>query len=672
MTQPRRGSAGKSASVWLVYFVVITAGLATKPMVAASSSAVKIPDTGQTIDVTTTLGEDSDYTINPPSYTDNGDGTITDNVTGLMWQKIDAGESTWDAAVARAGSISIGGHTDWRLPTILELYGILNLNNGNPAAMNLTYFPVNPAGAAEYWWTSEIYAGDATKVWSVNAGGGLGPKAKTETLSAGGAAHFHARYVRGTKQVGGRNFVNNGNGTITDTDTGLMWTQVPGAAATWTGALSYAEGLTLAGHTDWRLPNIKELQSLVDYSLATALNPASALAPINRTMFPTATTPATAYWSSTAVRAGAGAPTRAWLVEFGVNNAVPAANGPGRNYQGLISYEVMTSSYPAFAVRGPVTDAAEPGTTGTARLVNIATRVAVGGAAGSPIPGFVLSGSGTKSILVRAVGPTLASFGVGGVLADPRLSLLTGPTTITTNDNWLATDAATMSAAGAFALAAGSKDATLVASLSPGAYTAPVAAVESDSGVVLLEVYDAASTTATTLVNASTRAYVGTGDSVLIPGFVIGGNGTLRLLIRAVGPTLGSFGVEGALADPTITLYRGTAALATNDNWSSAANAAAIASTATAVGAFALPTGSRDAAILTTLEPGAYSAIISGVGNTTGTVLMELYAVAGTTTAPPSSTSVVAAGATRTRRVSGLQAGSLYSIRMRVRGAAGA
>jgi hypothetical protein len=173
--------------------------------------------------------------------------------------------------------------------------------------------------------------------------------------------------------------------------------------------------------------------------------------------------------------------------------------------------------------------------------------------------------------------------------------------------------------------------------------------------VVLLEVYDAASTTTTTLVNASTRAYVGTGDNVLIPGFVIGGNGTLRLLIRAVGPTLGTFGVDGALADPTITLYRGTAALATNDNWSSAANATEIAATVTAVGAFALAAGSRDAAILTTLEPGAYSAIISGVGNITGTVLMEIYAVAGTATTTPKATSVVAAGATLTRLVSGLQ-----------------
>jgi hypothetical protein len=112
--------------------------------------------------------------------------------------------------------------------------------------------------------------------------------------------------------------------------------------------------------------------------------------------------------------------------------------------------------------------------------------------------------------------------------------------------------------------------------------------------------------------------------------------------------------VSGALADPTITLYRGTTALATNDNWSSAANAAEIASTAVAVGAFALASGSRDAAILTTLEPGSYSAIISGVGATTGTALMELYTVAAATPTTSTPTSVVASGATLTRLASGL------------------
>lgn len=271
--------------------------------------------------------------------------------------------------------------------------------------------------------------------------------------------------------------------------------------------------------------------------------------------------------------------------------------------------------------------AATLNSTGTARLVNIATRVALGGPAGTPIPGFVLSGAGTKQMLVRAVGPTLTNFGVTGVLADPRLGLMSGNVAIASNDNWLASDAAAFTASGAFALTAGSRDSALIAPLTAGPYTAPVAATDGGSGLALLEVYDAATSSTVTVVNASTRAFVGTGASVLIPGFVISGSGSLRLLIRAVGPTLTPLGVTDALGDPTLTLYRGNATLATNDNWGAATNAAEIAATAAAVGAFALPPGSRDAALVATLPAGNYTAIVSGVGATTGTALVELYVV---------------------------------------------
>ena len=320
-------------------------------------------------------------------------------------------------------------------------------------------------------------------------------------------------------------------------------------------------------------------------------------------------------------------------------NAVTSAGGDSTNFSTATlatNYRVTLTALATYDSRGAAglsgvgntaTAAVAVGSSGTARLINIATRVALGGAAGTPIPGFVLSGAGTKQMLVRAVGPTLTTFGVTGVLVDPQLRLVSGSSTIATNDNWLSTDAATFASSGAFALTATSKDAALVSSLTAGAYSAPVSATDSGSGVALLEVYDAATSSPVNVINASTRAFVGTADSVLIPGFVISGTGSLKLLIRAVGPTLSSLGVTGVLADPTITLYRGATALATNDNWSSAINAVEISATAAAVGAFALPTGSRDAALVTTLPAGNYTAIVSGVGNTTGTALVELYVV---------------------------------------------
>ena len=269
--------------------------------------------------------------------------------------------------------------------------------------------------------------------------------------------------------------------------------------------------------------------------------------------------------------------------------------------------------------------AAEPP---SARLVNLATRAAVGGAAGTPISGFVVAGSGAKPVVVRAVGPALAGFGVAGSLADPRLAVLAGQTTVAENDNWLPGDAAAMGAVGAFALPTGSRDAAVLRPLEPGGYTAPVTAPGGAAGIALLEVYDAAPTGSSYLVNASTRAFVGTGDSVLIPGFVISGPGSLRVLLRAVGPGLTGFGVNGVLADPTVTLYRGTTALATNDNWSTGNNAAEISSAAAGFGAFALAAGSRDAALLVSLPAGSYSAVVSGVGGGTGTALVEVYAAA--------------------------------------------
>ncbi|MEY2879600.1 MAG: hypothetical protein RLZZ15_1980, partial [Verrucomicrobiota bacterium] len=264
------------------------------------------------------------------------------------------------------------------------------------------------------------------------------------------------------------------------------------------------------------------------------------------------------------------------------------------------------------------------GATGTARLINLATRAQIGGTAGTPIAGFVLSGASgaTKRVVTRAIGPGLTAFGVTGAVADPSLTLVSNNTNLATNDNWLAVDASAFTAVGAFALTANSRDAALVSTLAPAAYSAVVGA-GGGSGVALLEVYDADTATTPTarLINASTRAFVGTGEQVLIPGFVVSGTGTVKLLLRAAGPALTPFGVTGVLADPQLSLFSSasTTALATNDNWSSATNATAIAAAAASAGAFAFTSGSRDAALLVELPAGNYTATVSGVGGTTGT-----------------------------------------------------
>ena len=249
----------------------------------------KLPDTGQTTSYTTSTGEDADYVINPLSFKDNGDGTVTDNNTGLMWQKTDGGEMTFEKAVTFADTLTLGGFTDWRLPTGIELFSIHLFDANNPA-VNTTFFTKT---TAEYWWSSEKEADNATIIWVTNAGGGIGNHPKTETLSAGGTKYFNVRAVRSpiTTTFSIEHFTDNGDGTIKDNYTGLTWQKNSSTTPlNWEAALAYAKTITLGGKSDWRLPNIKELQSLNDVS---RIKPS-----INKTYFPNIVTSAF-YWSST-------------------------------------------------------------------------------------------------------------------------------------------------------------------------------------------------------------------------------------------------------------------------------------------------------------------------------------------------------------------------------------
>lgn len=268
------------------------------------------------------------------------------------------------------------------------------------------------------------------------------------------------------------------------------------------------------------------------------------------------------------------------------------------------------------------------------RLVNVSLLANAGVGDQTLMAGFVVGGTqGTRPVLVRGVGPGLVA--AGGldretVLADPMLSLFAGATAKVANNDWDGVLAPTAAALGAFPLAPGSKDAALLWAVAPGPYSAHVgSAVVGGTGQALIEVYDAGTVPATTddarLINVSGRAQVGGGDgNVLAAGFVITGQATKRILVRAVGPGLLGQGVSTALPDPTLTLYRRTTLIAENDNWSSSADDAAIFAT---VGAFSLATDSKDAALIVDLPPGIYSAWVGSADGRSGVAMIEVYEV---------------------------------------------
>lgn len=269
------------------------------------SYAFTLPDTGQTncydaggaVIACAGTGQDGALILNPMSYTDNGDGTITDNNTGLMWQKQD--DSTgrmWGDAGRYCTNLSLGGHSDWRLPTVMELTSIVDYSGVSPT-INTTYFPNTSASQNWQYWTSTTIPDFSWLAMSVSFNNG-----HTHTSNDVAIASNYDRCVRGMEvAISTGNGTDNGDGTVTDNVTGLIWQIGKGASInnysgniySWTYALSYCNKLRLGGHSDWRLPNIKEMES-VSYNhignLAGCVD----------------------YWSSTTV---AGSPGTAWIVE---------------------------------------------------------------------------------------------------------------------------------------------------------------------------------------------------------------------------------------------------------------------------------------------------------------------------------------------------------------------
>ena len=267
------------------------------------------------------------------------------------------------------------------------------------------------------------------------------------------------------------------------------------------------------------------------------------------------------------------------------------------------------------------------------RLINLSVLTDIVAAGEDFTLGYVVGGtntSGAKSLVIRAAGPSLGALGVLGTLDDPKLELFAGSTFTGGNDNWggSAQLTAALAAVGAFAYTGPlSKDAATTANITTRDNSVKVSAVGSGRGTVIAEIYDATSlasfTTATPrLINVSVRKHLG---SLLTMGFVVGGSTSAKVLVRGIGPTLGAFGVPGTVADPQLTLFNSSSVkIGENNDWGGTAPlTAAFAS----VGAFALPSTSKDAALLVTLAPGNYTAQVTGVNGTTGVALVEVYEV---------------------------------------------
>ncbi len=268
-----------------------------------NSNEITCPATGEVF-----YGQDSQYDGTQPAYRDNGDGTVTDLGTGLMWQQspdinndgnIDIHDKlTFAQAVAGASSFNLAGYNDWRLPSIKELYSLMDFSgaNGTSAMTSVPYintdyfdFEYGDESAGErfidaQYCSSAEYVGTIFDgqpgVFGVNFADGRIKCYPRDTGHGGSPMDFFVRYARDNTAYGTNNFIDNGDGTITDRTTALMWQQNDnGSGKNWQDALAYAESLELAGYDDWRLPNAKELHSIVDYTRSPSTTSSAAIDP---------------------------------------------------------------------------------------------------------------------------------------------------------------------------------------------------------------------------------------------------------------------------------------------------------------------------------------------------------------------------------------------------------
>ena len=327
----------------IVFYSVIIAIALVLPKMAF---AAPVPDTGQTKCYNNAVeilcpqpgepfyGQDAQYGPNLQSYTDLGNGIVKDNVTGLEWQQERAPgiiennivhNYNWEQAIDYCATLSLGGYDDWRLPTIKELSTLVDSSIPSPGpTINTSYFPDKTGHTSQFAWSSTTYVSYPSQAWLVDFKIGYASCNFKDYLGN------YVRAVRGGQSGAFDNLVINDDGTVTDTATGLMWQQVTAPSTeTWEQALAFCESLTLAGHSDWRLPNWKELQSIVDYD---RYNPA-----IDTTYFTgTVGTFESHYWSST---------TDALISDSALDVGF---------YSGFTSYGNKSDSNYVRAVRGPM------------------------------------------------------------------------------------------------------------------------------------------------------------------------------------------------------------------------------------------------------------------------------------------------------------------------------
>lgn len=253
--------------------------------------------------------------------------------------------------------------------------------------------------------------------------------------------------------------------------------------------------------------------------------------------------------------------------------------------------------------------------------MNLSTRMRVLTDANVGIGGFIVTGTAPKMVLLRGIGPSLGNFGVPDPLVDPIMELH-GPAgfTTVTNDNWQDTQGAKIQATGL--APTDPAESAILATLNPGNYTAIVKGKNNGVGVGLVEAYDLDSAAASKLGNISTRAFVGTNTDIMIAGFILGGNtGDDNVILRALGPSLGQFGVPNPLVDPTLELRDDSGTmLVSNDNCADNSGQAAIVAAAGLT-----PPDPAEPCIAATLQPGTYTALVAGKNNGTGVALVEAY-----------------------------------------------